>query len=111
MITVDPNGNIWWTEGWAAAIGELVVSKANPGTNNGVTEYTYQQPCSNCGAHSSGIRVDSNGEVWFDDSLQSILGTFPDSGSGQFTLYNTPTVNSHPYEGLAIDGNNNAWFS
>src|SRR5437588_6750563 len=79
LITVDPNGNIWWSEGWATAIGELVVSKASPGTTNGVTEYAYQTTCSSCGAHTSGISVDGSGQIWFDDSLQSLFGSFPDS--------------------------------
>jgi streptogramin lyase len=110
MITVDPNGNIWWSEGWPGKIGELVVSLAQPGTNNGVTEYAYQRPCSTCGAHTSGISVDSNGLVWFDDSLQSIFGSFPDSGSGSFALYSTPTSNSHPHDGLRVDRQNRIWF-
>lgn len=110
LITVDPNGNIWWTEGWVGKIAELVVSEAQPGTNNGVTEYTYQRLCSTCGVHASGISVDSNGLIWFDDSLQSIFGSFPDSGSGSFTLYNTPTSNSHPHDGLRVDGQNRIWF-
>src|SRR5437870_7313554 len=43
MITVDLNGDIWWSEGWVGMIGELKVSLAVPGTNNGVTEYDYQK--------------------------------------------------------------------
>src|SRR5207237_9290661 len=63
LITVDPNGNIWWSEGWVGAIGELVVSQALPGTNNGVTEYTYAKGCTTCGSHTSGISVNSNGNI------------------------------------------------
>jgi streptogramin lyase len=91
LITVDPNGNIWWTEGWVGMIGELKVAQAVPGTNNGVTEYTYQKVCNTCDEHTSGIGVDKNGLVWFDDSAQNIFGSFPDSGSGSFTSYNAPT--------------------
>ena len=110
LITVDPNGNIWWSEGWAGAIGELVVSQAVPGTNDGVTEYTYPKGCNNCGSHTSGISVDSNGQIWFDDSLQSIFGSFPDSGNGSFSLYNTPTSNSHPHDGMNVDSQNRIFF-
>ena len=110
LITVDPNGNIWWSEGWVSAIGELVVSQAVPGTNNGVTEYFYQLTCNSCGSHTSGISADSKGQVWFDDSLQSTFGSFPDSGSGSFSIYNTPTTNSHPHDGLNVDSQNRIWF-
>ena len=110
LITVDPNGNIWWTEGFVGMIGELKIAQALPGTNNGVSEYGYPQICQNCGTHTSGIGVGSNGLVWFDDSLQSIFGSYPDSGSGTFAIYSTPTPNSHPHDGLHVDSQNHIWF-
>jgi len=93
-------------------IGELNVSQAVPGTNKGVTEHAYPF-CNTCGSeHTSGISVDRNGLIWFDDSLQSIFGSFPDSGGGSssFTIYKTPTPNSHPHDGLNVDGQNRVWF-
>ena len=110
LITVDHNGNVWWSEGFAAAIGELNVAQAVPGTNKGVSEYFYSLGCNTCGAHTSGISIDSNGNVWFDDSLQSIFGSFPVNGTGSFSTYNTPTTNSHPHDGLNVDGQNRIWF-
>ena len=110
LIAVDPNGNIWWSEGWVGMIAELKVAQAVAGTNKGVTEYTYQRVCGNCNTHTSGISVDSNGLVWFDDAEQEIFGSFPDSGSGSFATYNTPTSNSHPHDGLNVDGQNRIWF-
>ncbi len=113
LITVDPNGNLWWTEGWVGMIGELNVAQAAPGTNNGVSEYAYPATCTTCGGkHASGIAVDSYGQVWFDDSLQGIFGSFPDSGTGSFSTYATPTTqNPHPHDGLAVDGQNRVWFT
>ncbi len=112
LITVDPNGNIWWTEGWVGMIGELNVGQAQPGTNHGVTEYAYPANCGSCsGTHASSISVDSNGLVWFDDALQSIFGSFPDSGSGSFSIYQTPSQNAHPHDGLNVDGQNRIWFT
>ena len=110
LISVDKNGNIWWTEGWVGMIAELKVAQAVPGTNKGVTEYAYKRVCSNCGTHTSGISVDSNGLVWFDDAEQGIFGSFPESGSGSFATYNTPTSNAHPHDGLNVDGQNRIWF-
>jgi streptogramin lyase len=89
----------------------LNVSQAVPGTNKGVKEYFYSHVCGNCGTHTSGISVDGDGNVWFDDSMQSIYGSFPVSGSGSFSIYRTPTSNSHPHDGLRVDGHNNIWFN
>lgn len=112
LITVDPNGNIWWSEGWVGMIGELRVSQAQPGTNNGVTEYAYPANCGSCGGtHTSGIGVDSNGLVWFTDALQNIFGSFPDSGNGSFSIYQAPTQNAHPHDGLNVDSQNRIWFT
>jgi len=112
LITVDPvTGNIWWSEGFVGMIGELNVSQAQPGTTSGVTEYAYPANCTTCGGtHTSGISIDSTGMVWFDDSLQSIFGSFPDTGTGSFTEYATPTPNSHPHDGLKVDSQNRIWF-
>ncbi len=111
LITVDPNGDVWWTEGFVHSIGVLRVASAQPGTNNGVKEYQYSLTCSNCGAHTSGISVDKKGQVWFDDSLQSIFSSFPINGTGTFSIYNTPSSNSHPHDGLAVDSQNRIWFA
>ncbi|TMF42592.1 MAG: hypothetical protein E6I32_17695 [Chloroflexi bacterium] len=111
LITVDPGGYIWWTEGFVSMLGRLKISQAVPGTNQGVTEYAYPTSCNTCGSHNSGISVDSNGLVWFDDSLQGIFGSFPDSGSGNFSIYQIPTNNGHAHDGLNVDARNRVWFS
>lgn len=118
LITFDGRGNIWWTEGTDGEIGRLIISQAANGTSNGVTEYKDPGcvniggafiPCQS-GIHTSGIAVDSNGTVWFDDSQNAQIGSFVPS-TNTFTLYATPTASSHPHDGLAIDSNNNVWFA
>jgi streptogramin lyase len=104
LITVAPDGNIWWTEGFAGMIGELNMS------NQVVKEYTYPHTCKGCGTHASGISVDSNGLIWFDDSLQNTFGSFSDSGNGTFSMYNAPSSRSHPHDGLRVDSSNRIWF-
>ena len=113
LITIDPNGNIWWTEGWVGMIGKLAVAKATPGTNNGVTEYAYPKMCKTCtSTHTSGISVDRDGQIWFDDSEQGAFGSFPDSGTGSFSMYLAPTMqNAHPHDGLNVDTQNRIWFT
>jgi streptogramin lyase len=110
LITVAPDGNIWWTEGFVGKIGELNTTLATPGTNNGVSEYAYPQLCRGCSTHASGISVDSHGLIWFDDSLQNSFGSFPESGTGSFSMYNAPSSRSHPHDGLGVDGQNRIWF-
>ena len=109
LITLDPNGNVWWSEGFVAKIGELKVALASPGTNKGVTEYSYATPNSG-GTHTSGISVSSNGTVWFDDSLQNTYGSFSDTGTGTASVYNIPTQNGHPHDGMHVDAQNHVWF-
>ncbi len=109
MITIDPNGNIWWSEGWVSAIGILNVAAAQPGTNNGVTEYQYTPSCGSCGSHASGISAGKQGLIWLDDSLQNTFGSFP-IGGGSFSFYNSPTSGGHPHDGLNVDSQNRVWF-
>ncbi|HEU0002531.1 MAG TPA: hypothetical protein VFQ36_16615 [Ktedonobacteraceae bacterium] len=117
LITYDQNGNIWWSEGYDGSIGKLVISQAASGTHNGVTEYVVPPPAcppaSNCSSHISGISVDGNGTVWFDDALSSRYGSFNPS-SGHFTMFivgGSITSNAHPHDGLVVDCNNNVWFN
>jgi streptogramin lyase len=110
LITLDLNGNIWWTEGFVGEIGELNIAQAIPGTNAGVTEYSYPKVGGCGGTHASGIGVSSKGLIWFDDSLQCTIGSFPDSGTGSFTILSTPSSNSHPHDGLMVDSHNRVWF-
>ncbi len=111
LITVDPSGNVWWSEGWVGEIGKLVVSLAQPNTTNGVTEFSYQRICVNCGTHTSGITADSRGLIWFDDSLQSAYGYFSSSGVGTPSMFFTPTSNSHPHDGIHAGPNNVVWLT
>src|SRR6266516_4634762 len=108
LITIDPNGNIWWSEGWVSAIALLNLAAAQPGTNNGVTEYHYTPSCSSCGSHTSGISADKQGLIWLDDSLQNTFGSFP-IGGGSFSFYDSPTA-GHPHDGLNVDSQNRIWF-
>lgn len=121
LITYDNNGNIWWTEGYDGEIGKLVINQRSNGTSQGVTEYAVPAPdCPNppiqgvdCGSHTSGISIDGNGNVWFDDSRSSRYGMFNPS-TQSFNMYiinGCVTNNTHPHDGLAVDSNNNVWFT
>ena len=107
LITIDGKGNIWWSEGFIGAIGKLDVTLAQPGTSKGITRYQYTRSGP---SHTSGIGVDSNGQIWFDDSLQSFYGSYSAGGSNTFSIYSTPSTNSHPHDGLNVDKQNRVWF-
>lgn len=110
LITADPvTGNVWWTEGFIGRLGELVLSQAVAGTNAGVYEYTYPR-INGSSTHTSGISIDKNGLVWFDDSLQNSFGSFPATGSGSFSMYLAPSSRSHPHDGLQVDSLDRVWF-
>jgi streptogramin lyase len=110
MISIAPSGDVWWSEGWVSSIAVLRIASAQPGTNNGVTEYHYTPSCSNCGSHTSGISVGKQGYVWLDDSLQNTYGAFPLDASSGFTFFNAPS-GGHPHDGLNVDAQNNVWFN
>ena len=110
MISIAPNGDVWWSEGWVSSIAVLRIASAQPGTNNGVTEYHYTPSCSNCGSHTSGISVGKQGYVWLDDSLQNTYGAFPLDASSGFTFFNAPS-GGHPHDGMNVDAQNNVWFN
>ena len=70
----------------------------------------HQRAVPTAGAGPWDVVVDHKGIVWFDDSLQNIFGSFPDTGTGSFTEYATPTQNGHPHDGLRVDSQNRIWF-
>ncbi len=116
MITFDTRGNIWWTEGWAGKIGQLVIRRAVDNTSAGVSEHSVPAPhCppnSNCGIHISGIAAASNGAIWFDDSLSSRVGSYtPGVGFALYTLDGSPSSNAHPHDGLIVDRIGNVWVN
>jgi streptogramin lyase len=110
MISIAPSGDVWWSEGWVSSIAVLRIASAQPGTNNGVTEYHYTPSCGNCGSHTSGISVGKQGYVWLDDSLQNTYGAFPLDASSGFTFFNAPS-GGHPHDGMNVDAQNNVWFN
>jgi len=116
LITFDSRGNIWWSEGWAGKIGQLVIGQAMNNTSAGVHEYSVPSPgCpagSNCGVHISGIAAAPNGSIWFDDSLSSRAALYtPGRGFSLYTLEGSVSSGSHPHDGLIVDANGNPWLS
>ncbi len=121
LIAADPNtGVIWYSEGFTGQVGNF-----NPNDNTHfdfsvslnlcppASPGTTPPPCP--GTHISGIAVDNNGLVWFDDSLSNRVGFLNPAGCAapQNCTVTTLTVanNPHTHDGLGIDGTGNVWFA
>ncbi|GAC1565886.1 MAG: hypothetical protein NVS3B14_05140 [Ktedonobacteraceae bacterium] len=107
MITSDSVGNLWYSEGVAGKVGEF-----NP-TNGSGQDFTVSGatcPSSCASTFIAGIGVGNNGLVWFDDSLNSRIGVL-DPTNGAIAVIALSSVTAHPYDGLAVDSNNNTWFT
>ena len=116
LITSDKSGNIWYSEGFAGQVGEYIpaqnksrdfsVARNICPTPTG-TPTRKLAPCP--GTHISGIATDSNGLVWFDDSLSARIGFLNPATGAVRTITIGPS--SHPHDGLAVDSNNNIWVT
>src|SRR5207244_2018496 len=104
LITTDKSGNIWYSEGFAANIGEFM-PRSNAYKDFNVSCST---PCS--GIHISGISVDSKGRIWFDDSLSARIGYY-NPATGTVTTLTLSNTSAHPHDGLAVDSSGNTWFT
>ena len=117
LLTSDSQGNIWFTEGFNGHVGEYTTAGHDVEYDVAVgvcpqgTPGATPPPCS--GTHISGIAVDSNGLVWFDDSLVGRVG-YINPANGLYTttsLVSSTDTSPHPHDGLVVDSNNNVWVS
>jgi streptogramin lyase len=114
LITVDKNGNVWFSTGFRGQIGEL------PSGSSTAKTFCVSQKFINS-PHISGISVDNNtGFVWFDDSINTRVGYLdptqynndcatPNSVAG--VTDTTYTAGDHPHDGLLVDGTGNVFFT
>ena len=108
LLTIDRQGNIWYSDGFSGFMG---VFNPRTGTSNEFLVYSGTCTLTSCtGTHISGIAVDSQGHIWFTDSLSQRVGYLIPS-SGQVIARTLKTNNAHPYDGLVIDSSNRVWFT
>ena len=60
--------------------------------------------------HISGITVDQQGRIWFDDSLSARVG-FYDPASGNIKTLTLMNLSAHPHNGLALDNQGDSWVA
>jgi virginiamycin B lyase len=100
LITSDHAGNIWYSEGFAGQIGEWLPPK----TSGNIPVSTAPS------SHISGISVDSKDRIWFDDSLNAVVGYY-DPSTGTIKTLTLSDLGDHPHDGLAVDSSDNIWFT
>lgn len=108
MITYDGNGHLWYSEQGSDLVGEYTVAGGtakNYNLSNSICG--LPTPCTN--TFISGIALDKNGMVWFDEVQGSLLGSLNPTTSA-VSIFNLPG-SSGPGEGLAADGTANVWVS
>lgn len=102
LLTTDKSGNIWYSEGFAGQVGVYNVSTK--------THKDYLVSVGISQTHISGIGVDSNGLVWFNDSLSARIGTL-DPATSKVTAIQLSFTGAHPHDGLTIDKTNTVWIT
>src|SRR5713101_1559086 len=116
LIVADSTGTLWYSEGFSGDIGSYnPTTKAHKNINVSIgacpspTPGVTPTPCPTK-THISGIGVDRTGRIWYDDSLNAIVGVYtPSSGALKTLTLSNPLA--HPYDGLAVDSTNNTWFT
>ncbi|MBI4463098.1 MAG: carboxypeptidase regulatory-like domain-containing protein [Acidobacteria bacterium] len=101
-VTVDAQGDVWWTDDFRLQLGRL-----NPKTGKMVlypTDPKGEVP----GGHGYGVALDSQQNVWFSMSMGSRIGKW-DRKTQQVNLWEPPTLNSQPM-GVLVDRNDKIWF-
>jgi hypothetical protein len=104
LITLDKTGNVWYSEGTIAQVGEI------PG-GTGTPKDFAACPAAPCGTtFTGGIGADGSGNIWFNDAPNNRVGML-NPGTSAVTEFPLPSASGHPQDGLAIDGSNNVWSS
>ena len=96
-IALGSDGNLWFTEEAADAIGRITPS----GT---VTEF----PIPTAGSGPRGIAPGSDGNLWFTEFNANKIGRITTSGT--ITEFTIPTANSAPW-GIAPGPDTRLWFA
>ncbi len=103
-ITMDGQGNLWFTEINANKIGKLIPSQSKPGTSEGIKEYDLPQP--NSKPHY--IAVARDGMIWFTEMKGNRIGKL-DPATGKIKEYEIPTPKSEPHQ-IKEGEDGHIWF-
>lgn len=68
----DKNGRVWFVLNHAGSVGRLDLSRARPGTSEGMDEFKIPTP----GSHPNALALDSQGHVWFTEMGEYFRGKY-----------------------------------
>jgi len=98
-ITAGPDGNLWFTEYSANAIGMI-----NPGTD-AISSFSIPT----AGADPTGIAAGPDGNIWFTEFGQDKVGEINPT-THAFSEFTLPTANAGPYV-ITAGPDGNLWFT
>jgi streptogramin lyase len=107
QVALDSKGNVWFTEAFANAIGELTTTGR---------QITYALPAQLAKIRPGpfGVTLDRNGTVWFTDPDANAIGSLSintgSNNSYSFQVYNMTGIATQPV-GIALDPQGNVWFT
>ncbi len=99
VVTVGPDGNLWFTESGANKIGMI-----NP-TTHAISEFSI--PTAN--SDPEGITAGPDGNVWFAEYAGNQIGMI-NVATHVISEYNLPTMNAAPYA-ITVGRDGNLWFT
>jgi virginiamycin B lyase len=100
-IVLDKQGNVWFTEMNADAIGVLHVKTGQ------FTHYPLSSPPTIQNLNPYGITIDPQGNIWFTEANNNRLGHF-NPKTGAIKYYQAPATNK-PLMEVASDSHGNIW--
>ena len=106
QLVVDSKGNVWFTDSFANAIGELK-------TNGEQISFPLPSQLTNVSLSGPFGLTEYNGTLWFTDPHASSIGSLSVSGTNNgytFHVYNMTDMVSSPV-GIAVDAQGNIWMT
>ena len=100
-IRVGPDGNLWFTEGYANKIGTVTAAGK-------ITEFPVPTNPSPNGGSLIGIAAGPDGNLWFTEYFGNTIWKM--TPAGILTPFAIPTAGSSPY-GITAGPDGNLWFT
>jgi streptogramin lyase len=109
FITAGPDGNIWFTEGYANKIGRI-----NPADNTFrefvIPSATITPPNGIVTSSPRGITMGPDGNLWFVEFATNKIGKVDLANNYTITEYTVPTSGAQP-QGITTGPDGNLWFT
>jgi streptogramin lyase len=105
-LTVDHDGNIWFTKFYPDSNGTSYINKYTMG--GGITDYPLPRISNDSFANPQGITAGPDGAIWFTEYGDNQVGRI--SASGEITRYPLPGTNGGPST-ITTGPDGKLWFT